>query len=137
MKTNFEKLAQTKHMLEWLSDNPFEEITATTEQMFIQQSPGTQMLAFEVTSEPQWLTGGRKQEDDETNMILVRCGMAVACDFTLQDDNGTYDLSGVFTWVGANMDAQPRTRIWMDLDGTLEEFGMEGELRERIFALDE
>lgn len=137
MKTNFEKLEPTKHMLEWLSDEPFEEITATTEELFIRQSPSTKMLSFEVISEPQWLTGGRKNEEDETKVILVRCGMAVACDFTLQDDNGTYDLTGVFTWVGANMDTNPQTRIWMDLDGTLEEFGMEGELRERIFALDE
>lgn len=137
MKTNFEKLEETKHMLEWLSDNPFEEITTTTENLFIRQSPSTKMLAFEVTSEPQWLTGGRKKEEDETKMILVRCGMAVACDFTLQDDNGTYDLTGVFTWVGASLDTQPQTRIWMDLDGTLDEFGSEGALRERIFELDE
>lgn len=135
MKTNFEKLEETKHMLEWLSDNPFEEITGTLEKMFIQQSASTQMLSFEVTSEPQWLTGGRKSED-ETKMILVRCGVAVACDFTLKDDNGVYDLNGIFTWVGANLDSQPATRIWMDLDGTLEEYGSEGALRERMFELD-
>lgn len=134
MKTNFEKLEETKHMLEWFSDSPFEEITSTLERMFRQQSASTVMLSFEVTSEPHWLTGGRKTDDNK--MILVRCGLAVACDFTLKDDNGVYDLNGVFTWVGAGLDSEPVTRMWMDLDGTLDEFGKDGILRERIFELD-
>ncbi|WP_294675195.1 hypothetical protein [uncultured Fluviicola sp.] len=134
MKTNFEKLEETKHMLEWFSDSPFEEITSTLERMFRQQSASTVMLSFEITSEPHWLTGGRKTDDNK--MILVRCGLAVACDFTLKDDNGVYDLNGVFTWVGAGLDSQPVTRMWMDLDGTLDEFGKDGILRERIFELD-
>lgn len=134
MTTNFDKLAETKHMLDWFSDNPFEEITSTLERMFMQQSASTKMLAFEITSEPQWLTGGRKTEDGK--MILVRCGLAVACDFTLKDDNGIYDLNGIFTWVGVGLDSEPITRMWMDLDGTLEEFGQEGALRERMFELD-
>lgn len=136
MQTNFDKLAETKHMLDWFSDNPFEEITSTLERMFIQQSASTKMLSFEITSEPQWLTGGRKSDEDSTKIILVRCGMAVACAFTLKDDNGVYDLNGVFTWVGVGLDSEPITRMWMDLDGTLEEFGSEGELRERMFELD-
>lgn len=134
MITNFEKLEETKHMLDWFSDSPFEEITSTLERMFRQQSASTKMLSFEITSDPHWLTGGRKTEDKK--MILVRCGMAVACDFTLKDDNGVYDLNGVFTWVGAGLDDQPVTRIWMDLDGALDEFGKDGILKERIFELD-
>ncbi len=134
MKTNFEKLEETKHMLEWFSDSPFEEITSTLERMFMQQSASTKMLSFEITSEPHWLTGGRKTDDNK--MILVRCGLAVACDFTLKDDNGVYDLNGVFTWVGVGLDNEPITRMWMDLDGTLDEFGKDGILRERIFELD-
>lgn len=134
MITNFEKLEETKHMMDWFSDSPFEEITSTLERMFRQQSASTQMLSFEITSDPHWLTGGRKTEDEK--MILVRCGLAVACDFTLKDDNGVYDLNGVFTWVGAGLDGEPVTRMWMDLDGTLEEFGKDGILRERIFELD-
>lgn len=134
MTTNFEKLEETKHMLDWFSDSPFEEITSTLERMFIQQSASTKMLSFEITSDPHWLTGGRKTDDNK--MILVRCGLAVSCDFTLKDDNGVYYLNGVFTWVGAGLDSEPVTRMWMDLDGTLEEFGKDGILRERIFELD-
>ncbi|MBC9812370.1 hypothetical protein H9Y05_07775 [Crocinitomicaceae bacterium CZZ-1] len=135
MKVNFEKLIDTKHMLEWFSDEPFEEITATIEAMFIKQAPDTKMLRFEVTSSPQWLTGGRKSEHTD-KMILLRSGLAVTCNFTLQNNDDIYDLTGVFTWVGTNLDSDPRTKIWMDLDGTLEEFGQEGLLKERIYALD-
>lgn len=80
MKINFEKLIGTEHMLEWFSDKPFEEITSTIEQMFIEQVPTTKMLSFEITSDPQWLTGGRKSENND-KMILVRSGLAVACKF--------------------------------------------------------
>lgn len=135
MKVNFEKLIDTKHMLEWFSDEPFEEITATIEAMFIKQAPDTKMLRFEVTSSPQWFTGGRKSEHTD-KMILLRSGLAVTCNFTLQNNDDIYDLTGVFTWVGTNLDSDPRTKIWMDLDGTLEEFGQEGLLKERIYALD-
>ncbi|MEW5677214.1 hypothetical protein ABGT15_12945 [Flavobacterium enshiense] len=135
MKTNFEKLIETKHMLEWFSDEPFEEITSTIEEMFIKQSPNTKMLSFEITSNPQWLTGSRKSENND-NVILVRSGIAVTCNFTLENNDNIYDLNGVFTWVGTNLDSNPITNMWMDLDGTLEEFGQEGMLKERIYELD-
>jgi hypothetical protein len=104
------------------------------EKMFIQQSPSTRMLSFEITSNPQWLTGGKKTEDDK--ITLVRSGLAVTCNFILQDDNGTYDLKGVFTWVGSNLDIEPITRVWMDIDGTLDKFGKDGLLKSRIYELD-
>ena len=135
MNTDFEKLLKTKHMFEWLSNEPFEMITSTIEQMYIEQSPTTKMLEFKTTSEPEWLTGGRKTEDDN-DVILVRTGVSVACDFTLQDNSGVYNLSGILTWVGTNLDAKPKTRMWMDLDGTLSEFGMNGLLDDRIYELD-
>ncbi len=122
-------------MLEWFSRNPFNEIISTLTEMFIKQSPSTKMLDFEITNEPEWLTVGRKTEDDN-KVVLIRSGMAVTCDFTLQDNNGTYNLNGVFTWVGVNLDTKPKTNMWMDLDGTIEEFGKNGLLNNRIYELD-
>jgi hypothetical protein len=43
------------------------------------------MLDFAITSDPDWLTGGRKTDDGK--VVLVKSGVAVACSFTLQDDN--------------------------------------------------
>ncbi len=60
MKTNFEKLTETKHMLEWFSSNPFKEIISTLTEMFIKQSPSTKTLDFEITNEPEWLIGGKE-----------------------------------------------------------------------------
>lgn len=135
MKTNFKKLLATKHMLNWLSNHPFDEIIATLSQLFIQQSASTKMLDFEITSEPEWLTGAKKTAD-KTKIIVVRCGLAVACHFTLQDNNGTYNLNGILTWVGVNLDENPKTNMWMDLDGTLAHFGKNGLLNERIYELE-
>ena len=135
MKTNFEKLMESKHMLEWFSDEPFEDITSTVEAIFTRQAPNTKMLSFEITSAPQWLTGSRKSENND-NVILVRSGMAVSCNFTLENNNKIHDLNGILTWVGTNLDSNPITNMWMNLNGTLEEFGQEGMLKERMYELD-
>ncbi|MEO5911387.1 MAG: hypothetical protein ABIP95_10895 [Pelobium sp.] len=135
MKTNFEKLNETKHMLEWLSENPYEKIISTITEIFTEQSPSTKILEFEITREPEWLSGGKKT-DDGNNVILVRCGLSVPCNIKLQDNNGNYNLNGIFTWVGVNLDTQPKTNMWMDLDGTLEQYGKDGLLKSRIYELD-
>jgi hypothetical protein len=82
-----------------------------------------------------WLSGA-KPADHQNDVILVRTGFAVMCDFSLQDNDGIYDLKGVFTWVGANLDETPITKMWMDLDGHLNEFGKDGKLQARIYELD-
>lgn len=135
MITNFDKLEDTKHMLEWFSNNPFKEITTTIEQLFIKQEPNTKMLSFEITSNPEWLTGGKKSENNDT-VILVRSGVAVSCNFTLHNNKDVYHLKGIFTWVGVHLNTTPITNMWMDIDGTLDEFGKEGKLKERIYELD-
>ena len=134
MNKDFKKLIKTEHMLKWFSNNPFEEIISTITDMFIKQSPSTKMLNFEITNEPEWLSGGKETEDNK--MIIVRSGMAVTCEFTLQDNNGTYNLNGILTWVGVNLDTNPKTNMWMDLDGNIENFGKNGLLKSRIYELD-
>ena len=134
MNKDFKKLRKTEHMLKWFSNNPFEEIISTITYMFIKQSPSTKMLNFEIVNEPEWLSGGKETEDNK--MIIVRSGMAVACNFTLQDNNGTYSLKGILTWVGVNLDTNPKTNMWMDLDGNIEDFGKNGLLKSRIYELD-
>ncbi len=133
MKTDFDKLQATKHMLAWLSNSPFEEMIATITDMFAKQSPNTKMLSFEITDNPDWLTGGTQTSDNR--MTVTRCAMAVLCEFTLQNDDGVYPLKGVFSWVGVNLDSKPKTKMWMDLDGTIEEFGGTGLLQQRIYEL--
>jgi hypothetical protein len=135
MKSNFKKLDHTKHMLEWFSTEPYAEILESVEQMYIKQEASTKLLAFNVVSEAQWLTGARKSEDTD-KVILVRAGVAFLSEFTLKDNNGTYHLKGVFTWVARGLDAEAKQQKWMELDGTLEEFGSKGILNDRIYIED-
>jgi len=134
MKTNIQKLKETEHMFQWFTENPFDEITTSIEAMFQEQVPSTIMEQFTVLSEPQWLSGGTKDENNQ--MELVRCAVAFLCEFTLTSHLGTYHLKGVFTWVGVNMNTNNRQlKKWMDLDGTLDEFGDNGKLKERIYMV--
>lgn len=135
METNFNKLEQTQHMLKWFSEQPFQDIVDSVENMFIQQSATTRLIRFEIMSEPEWLTGG-KQSEASNKIIVVRCGLAVSCDFTLQDDSGRYDLNGIFTWVATHLDQKPITQMWMDLNGTMQTLGKDGLLAKRIYELD-
>ena len=75
MTNNFSKLQPTEHMLEWLSEDPYMSICAEIEQGLQQQVPGSQLTSFCVTSNPQWLTGA-KPDQDPSEMILVRTGVA-------------------------------------------------------------
>ncbi len=132
MKTNFHNLKETEHMFRWLDDKPFAEIVTSIEAMFQQQVPTTVLEQFTVLSAPQWLTGGIK--DKNNKMELIRCAVAFLCEFTLRSDSGTHHLKGVFTWVGINMNTENHhLRKWVDIDGTLEEFGENGRLAERIY----
>ncbi len=132
MKINIQKLKETEHMFQWLTENPFDEIVTSIEEMFQEQVPSTVMEQITVLSEPQWLSGGTKDENNQ--MELVRCAVAFLCEFTLTSDIGTHHLKGVFTWVGVNMNNNNRQlKKWIDLDGTLDEFGENGKLKERIY----
>ena len=131
-KANFEKLDDTKHMLELFAAEPYNEKLSYTETAFQEQEASVKLVEFNVTSRPDWLNGGKKSEADNT-MILKRSAVSFLCEFTLKDNYGTYDLKAVFTWVVVNLDTEPVEQRWIDLDGTLEEFGSDGLLKERIY----
>ncbi len=129
---NLEKLNETKHMFEWLSNDPFEEMIERIENNFVTQVPDTELTYFEATSYPDWLSAAKRTDDNKT--ILVRCGVAFECNFTLQNNEGTYNLNSILSWVGVNLDTQDKqTSMWIDLDGSLDNFGKDGLLKERIY----
>lgn len=133
MKSNLEKLDNTKHMFKWFSKEPYQEMLQIVEEMFKEQVPSAKMLNFSVVSDPQWLSGGKKSDEDDNHVIIVRAGVAFESEFTLKDNNGIYNLKGIFTWVATSLDSESKQRQWMDLDGTLDEFGSNGLLNERIY----
>ena len=133
MKANFEKLDNTKHMLKWFAKEPYEQILNYVEKSYQEQEPSTELVEFNVVSEPNWLTGGIRRDDDNDLLTVVRAGTAFLCEFILKDNYGVYNLKAVFSWILVSLDGKSIEKYWIDLDGTLEEFGSDGLLRERIY----
>lgn len=133
--SDFSKLDQTRHMLQWFADEPYAAIRSHVENMLKQQVPDSRLLTFRVTSAPQWLTCARPSDGDQSKAILVRSGVAFEFELTAETQGQSHPLTGVFTWAGIDLDkpGQHKHRVWLDLKGTLAEFGSEGELAARIY----
>ena len=56
MTDNFQALDDTRHMLQWLADEPYEEIRSSIESILREQVADSRLIDFAVTSEPDWLT---------------------------------------------------------------------------------
>jgi hypothetical protein len=134
---DFSKLEPTSHMLQWLAEDPFTAIFTEVEGVLQQQVPGSQLMALRVTSDPQWLTGGRRLEEDPEKVILVRTAVAFEFDLLVREPTGPqHQLKGVFSWVGTSLDdvENRKSRIWFDLDATLTTHGSEGELLNKLYG---
>ncbi len=133
---DLEKLVPTEHMLKWLAEEPYDVIVSEVERILDQQVVGSTLTEFRVTSDPQWLTGARPQEDDSNQAILTRTAVAFEFDLAVQEPNGpTHQLQGVFTWVGVHLDdpENAQLRIWFDVGESLETHGADGELQTRMY----
>lgn len=132
---DFSQLKKTEHMLKWFADDPYSTLRSSIEDSLKQQVPDSRLTALRVLSEPQWLTGGLPSESDTNKIILVRSGVAFEVALTVESGGQSHQLSGVYTWVSVHLDkpGQHKQRVWMDLDGKLEQFGSEGELKTRIY----
>lgn len=135
MADDLSALDDTLHMLQWLDDDPLPTLRREFETWLCEQVPGTEVRDLRVESEPQWLTGGRRLEEDPEKIRLVRTGVAFSFSLIARDPEGQdHPLRGVFSWVGWDLDTpEPRTRLWFELDGELEDLGREGALMERIY----
>lgn len=132
---DFSKLKETEHMLKWFADDPYAAMRSSIEDSLKQQVPDSHLTSLRVLSAPQWLTGAVPSERDSGKAILVRSGVAFEVALTVESRGQTHQLSGVFTWVAVHLDkpGQHKQRVWMDLDGKLEQFGSEGELKARVY----
>ena len=132
---DFAKLKKTEHMLRWFADEPYAAIRSSVEDMLREQVADSRLTTFRVLSEPQWLTGARRPDAESSEAILVRSGVAFEFGLTVESDGQSQQLSGVFTLVAVDLDkpGQHKHRVWMDLAGTLEQLGSEGELMTRVY----
>lgn len=133
---DFSKLKPTEHMLLWLADDPYGAMRAEVERKLAEQVPGSRLTAFRVASEPQWLTGARPLDENPEKALLIRTGVAFAVTLEVHAPTGeAFELCGIYSWVGVHLDdlENARQRIWFDLDGSLDTFGAEGELKQRMY----
>ena len=132
---DFARLKPTEHMLKWLAASPYDAILNEIEEILQQQVPGSQVRSLTVTSDPQWLTGARRQENSQ-QAILTRTGVSFEFDLTVEAPHSVeHRLHGVFSWAGVHLDEpeKAKMRVWFDLDATLETHGASGALQERIY----
>ena len=76
MTDNFQALDDTRHMLQWLADKPYEEIRSSVESILREQVADSLLIDFAVTSEPDWLTVGTRSPDNPDAIILNRTATA-------------------------------------------------------------
>ncbi|RDH43710.1 hypothetical protein [Zooshikella ganghwensis] len=133
---NYDFFKDSKHMLEWLHPEPFDAIKSNFEDNFDQQVPGSKLIGLEVIEKPEWLTGAIPIEGDEDHARLKRAGVAFSFSVRVKTpENVIHEIKGVYTWVGVNMDnpEEEMQRTWVDINGTLEEYGSNGALIQRVY----
>lgn len=137
MKTELSRLEDNEHLFELFHLKPFDFLLEEVESLFKTQVPDTKLKTFIVSSTPQWVTTEQteKSDSEEEKGYYTRAGVAIECEFTLESKTNTATLKGILTWVVVNLNTKPIRQMWFDKDGTLEEFGEEGELKKRIYSV--
>jgi hypothetical protein len=132
---DFTHLAKTEHMFKWLSDEPYADIRTSVENILKKQVADSTLKKFQVLSEPDWLTGTQSPDQDSGQALLVRCAVAIEFTLEVETQGQTHQLEGIYTWAAVHLD-QPgkhQHRVWLDINGTLDTFGSEGALKERVY----
>ena len=86
----------------------------------------SRLLDIAATSMPQWQTVEVREEENGQTVAVSRTGMAFEFVLHVSGNGQTHKLKGVYTWAGSHLNRPPaeqRQRIWLDLNGTLAEFG--------------
>ncbi|MFI2077623.1 hypothetical protein [Streptomyces triculaminicus] len=135
-KDNFSKLTDSEHWLDWLGDQPAVAVRDSIAQILDEQVPGAVLEWTKVLDAPRYLTAGRPQPDDESNVIVTRASIALSFALSVTSPGHKREiLQGAFSWVAAGLD-QPgnrKDRVWLDLRADLD--WAETELRNRIYLV--
>lgn len=130
-------LTQPDHWMGWLGDDPAQAVRDAVSEVLRAQVPTASLVWLRLHDEPHFLTGGRRSEQDENKIVVVRAALAVGFDLEVDDGQGSVEqLTGVFSWVAAGLDtADGRVdRTFFDLDMTLADGGEA--LQQRIYEID-
>ncbi|WP_225747857.1 hypothetical protein [Eikenella sp. Marseille-P7795] len=134
---DFQMLHASYHMLQWLADAPYQHICQNIEHLLRQQVSDSRLLSIAATSMPQWQTVTAQEEENGQTVAARRTGLAFEFVLHVSGRGKTHELRGVYTWAGSRLNRPPaeqRQQTWLDLRGTLAEFGG-SRLAERLNAL--
>ena len=123
---NFQLLGSSYSMLQCLDYTPYQHICRNIEQLLRQKMADSRLLDIAATSMPQWQTVEIREEENGQTVAVSRTGMAFEFVLHVSGNGQTHKLTGVYTWAGSRLNRPPaeqRQRIWLDLNGTLAEFG--------------
>ncbi|WP_020126390.1 hypothetical protein [Streptomyces sp. 303MFCol5.2] len=135
-KDDFAKLTDSEHWLGWLGGQPGVAVRDSIAGILDEQVSGAVLEWIKVLDVPRYLTGGRPQPDDESNMIVTRAGLALAFALSVTSPGRRREiLQGVFSWVAVGLDQPGRRKdqVWLDLRADLD--WAETELRNRIYRV--
>lgn len=135
---DFQMLSAFYHLLQWLNDAPFAYICNNIEKMLRRQVADSRLLDITATSKPQWQTVTVREEENGQTITTRRTGVAFEFLLHVFGNGKTHELRGVYTWAGSRLNLPPaeqRQQSWLDLNGTLADFGG-GKLAERLNAAD-
>lgn len=135
---DFAKLTDMDHYWGWLPDEPAAAVRASIADVLTEQVPGAVLEWVKVTDAPETLTGGRRVAGNESQIILVRTGVALPFALSVMSPEGRREvLWGVFTWVASGLDGSTRRkdRVWFDLHTELE--WAKQRLPQRVYEVDE
>ena len=123
---DFQLLGSSYSMLQCLDYTPYQHICRNIEQLLRQKMADSRLLDIAATSMPQWQTVEIREEENGQTVAVSRTGMAFEFVLHVSGNGQTHKLAGVYTWAGSRLNrpsAEQRQRIWLDLNGTLAEFG--------------
>ena len=123
---NFQLLGSSYSMLQCLDYTPYQHICRNIEQLLRQKMADSRLLDIAATSMPQWQTVEIREEENGQTVAVSRTGMAFEFVLHVSGNGQTHKLTGVYTWAGSRLNRPPaeqRQRIWLDLNGTLADFG--------------
>ena len=117
---DFTHLTSPDHWLGWLGDDPAQMVRDAIERGLQKQVPTARLEWVHLIGDAKFLTGGKKIPDEPTKMIATRAGLAVEFELEVSSDEGTEQLSGVFSWAARGLDGERHDRTYCDLDVDME-----------------
>jgi hypothetical protein len=116
MTDDFTPLTEPDHWLGWLGEDPASAVRDGIKKMLREQVPSAALEWVRLTGPPEFLTGGRKDPDDQGKLIVTRAALAVPFELEVRSEGRLDRLRGVFSWVATGLDTGRKDRLHLDLD---------------------